>query len=81
MFLSRTHDRNKGKAQRTKRTKRGPKRAEKLHKHAHAQFAILPTDGFKLQISEQKDPVLVNIPETNSEKNVFKAFFDITVLL
>ena len=30
------------------------RRAENLHKHAHAQFAILPTDAFKLQISEQK---------------------------
>ena len=39
------------------------KRAEKLHKHAHT--AILPTDAFKLQISEQKRrlaSVLVNIP-------------------
>ena len=45
LFLSRAHDRNKGKSQQR------AKRAE-IYKHAHA--AILPTDAFKLQISAQK---------------------------
>ena len=45
------------------------KRAENLHKRAHAQFAILPTDAFKLHISEQKDasPCAGKHSSTNSE--------------
>ena len=50
LFLSRAHDRNKGKTQRTKR-------AENLQKHTHA--AILPTDAFKLQISSQNSTLQV----------------------
>ena len=45
------------------------KRAEKLHKRAHAQFAILQTDAFKLHIYEQKDasPCAGKHSSTNSE--------------
>ena len=42
LFLSRAHDRNKGKMQICQQR---TKRAENLHKHAHA--VILPTDAFK----------------------------------
>ena len=50
LFLSRAHDRNKGRTKSQQRTKR----AENLHNHAHS--AILPTNALKLQISAQRTP-------------------------
>ena len=84
MFLSRNHDRKKGKTQNVSKglnvDQAWTKSAENLHKRAHAQFAILPTDAFKLHVYEQKDasPCAGKHFSTNSEKNVLKAFFDIT---
>ena len=69
LFLSRAHDRNKGKLKKSTKDLKG---AEKLHKHADA--AIIPTDAFKLQILLKKGPLpfVVNI-QLKEER--FKSFF------
>ena len=71
-FLSRAHDRSKGKTQKKNNSTKDLKGAEKLHKHAQA--ATLPTDPFNLQIFLHKEgasPCVGKHCCTSSEKKVF----------
>ena len=83
MFLSSAHDRNnlKGETQKvSKGVKRGPsvrKTYTNMHLHNSQSFQLILLN---LQISVQKDasPCAGKHSSTTLEKNVLKAFFDIT---